>query len=133
MSSKYTPVALLSCEPVVMPRITSRLVLGPVEAKLNPGTKPAKSFKSRALISSKGLEVRAVILLGTFWMDSERRVAVTMTSASSVLEPLLAGATACAATQDAQSEAAVPASAATIKRIEAIYPPYCLELLCWSH
>jgi len=103
-----------------MPRITSRFVLGPVEAKLNPGTNPAKSFKSRALICSKVLEVSAVTLLGTFWMDSARRVAVTMISASSVLDPLVTGATACAATQDAQSEAAVPVSAASIKRNEAI-------------
>ena len=63
-------------------------------------------------------------LLGTFWMDSARRVAVTMISASSVLDPLVTGATACAATQDAQSEAAVPVSAASIKRNEAIQPPY---------
>ena len=35
----------------------------------------------------------AWIVIGTFWMDSERRVAVTMTSASSVLDPLTAGAT----------------------------------------
>jgi hypothetical protein len=65
-------------------------------------------------------EVSAVILLGTFSIDSERRVAVTMTSASSVPEPLVAGATACAATQDAQSEAAPPVSVASIKRNEAI-------------
>jgi hypothetical protein len=103
-----------------MPRITSRFVLGPVVAKLKPGTKPAKSFKSRALMSSKVLEVNAVTLLATFWMDSERRVAVTMTSASSVLEPLVAGATVCAAAKDAKSEAAVLVSAANVKRNEVI-------------
>jgi hypothetical protein len=59
-------------------------------------------------------------VLDTFWMDSERRVAVTMISASSVLDPLVTGATACAVTQDAQSEAVVPVSAASIKRNEAI-------------
>src|SRR3984957_14221777 len=123
MSSRYTPVALLSCDPVVMPRITSRFVLGPVEPKLKPGTNPAKSVKSRALIWSKVLEVRAVMLLGTFWMDSERRVAVTMISASSLLDPPVAAVTACAAAQDAQSDAAVPVSAASIERNEAMYPP----------
>jgi len=91
--------------------------------KLKPGTKPAKSFKSRALISSNVPEVSAVTLLGTFWMDSERRVAVTMTSASSVLDPLVTGATACAATQDEQSAAAVPVSAPAIMRNELIHPP----------
>jgi hypothetical protein len=65
-------------------------------------------------------EVSAVTLLGTFWIDSERRVAVTMISESSVLDAPVAVATACAATQDAQSEAAVPVSAASIKRNEAI-------------
>ena len=69
-------MALLSCEPVVMPRITSRFVLGPVEEKLKPGTNPAKSFKSRALICSKVPEVSAVTLLGTFWMDSEKLASV---------------------------------------------------------
>src|SRR5258705_21280 len=103
MSSRYTPVALLSCEPVVMPRITNRLVLGPVEAKLKPGTKPAKAFKSGALIWSRVAEVSAVTVLGTFWMDSEGGVAVTMISESSVLDPPVAVATACAATQEAQS------------------------------
>jgi len=43
MSSQYTPVALLSCEPVVMPRITSRLVLGPVDEKLKPGNETGKN------------------------------------------------------------------------------------------
>ena len=82
-------MALLNCEPVVIPRMTSRFVLGPVEEKLNPGTKPAKSFKSRALIWSRVPEVNAVTWPGTFWMDSDRRFAVTMTSASSPLDPAL--------------------------------------------
>src|ERR1700721_1874945 len=118
MSSRYTPVALLNCEPVVMPRITSRFVLGPVEEKLNPGTKPAKSFRSRALIWSRVPEVKAVTWPGTFCRDSDRRFAVTMTSASSVLDPEFSGDGAgwalCAAASDAQSDVTTPASHARV-------------------
>src|SRR5580698_9692916 len=106
-----------------MPRITSRFVLGPVEPKLSPGTKPAKSLRSRALIWSKVPEVSAVMLLGTFWMDSDRRVAVTMTSASSVPAVVLADTALCAIEGGLHNEVTAPASATHTKRNEAIQPP----------
>ena len=46
--------------------------------------------------------------------------AVLVTEVVAVLDPLLAAATACAAAQDAQSDAAVPVSAASSERNEVI-------------